>query len=64
MGCQGVTGKSVYAVLYIFPENKAKAKSVMEDIINNSGRKLASSQVYKDMFYGNEANEFNSESLI
>jgi len=40
-----------------------KAKEVMEDIINNSGKSLVSFDIYKDMFYGNEANEFNSESL-
>ena len=49
--------------LYIFPENKAKAKALMEDIINNSGKHLVSPDIYADMFYGNSANEFNSESL-
>ena len=35
----------------------------MEDIINNSGKVLASAEEYRDMFYGNALNEFNSESL-
>lgn len=49
--------------LYIFPENKEKAKAVMEDIINNSGKHLVSTDIYKDMFYGNLENEHNAESL-
>lgn len=62
-GAKGLLAKVYMQSLYIFPENKTKAKSLMEDIINNSGRQLASPEVYADMFYGNEANEFNSESL-
>ena len=41
------------------------AKTVMEDIINNSGKSLVRFDVYEKMFFGSpyEANEFNSESL-
>ncbi len=60
---KGLLAKVYMQSLYIFPENKTKAKTLMEDIINNSGKKLATPEVYQDMFYGNDANEFNSESL-
>lgn len=60
---KGLLAKMYMQSLYIFPENKTKAKALMEDIINNSGKKLVSPDVYSDMFYGNEANEFNTESL-
>jgi hypothetical protein len=60
---KGLLAKVYMQSLYIFPENKAKGKALMEDIINNSGKKLATPEVYKDMFYGNALNEFNSESI-
>jgi hypothetical protein len=60
---KGLLAKVYMQSLYIFPENKSKAKLLMEDIIANSGKALAVHEVYVDMFYGNEANEFNSESL-
>jgi starch-binding outer membrane protein, SusD/RagB family len=60
---KGLLAKVYMQSLYIFPENKAKVKALMEDIINNSGKQLVSNDIYKDMFYGNELNEFNSESL-
>lgn len=60
---KGLLAKVYMQSLYIFPENKAKAKTLMESIINSSGKKLATPEVYNDMFFGNDANEFNSESL-
>ncbi len=60
---KGLLAKVYMQTLYIFPENKTAAKVLMEDIINNSGRMLASPEDYKDMFYGNPVNEFNSESI-
>jgi hypothetical protein len=60
---KGLLAKVYMQSLYIFPENKAKCKALMEEIITQSGKKLVSPEVYKDMFYGNELNEFNSESL-
>ena len=60
---KGLLAKVYMQSLYIFPENKAKAKTLMEDIFSNSGKQLATPEVYADMFFGNEANEFNSESL-
>ncbi|HCE57182.1 MAG TPA: hypothetical protein DER09_05095 [Prolixibacteraceae bacterium] len=60
---KGLLAKVYMQSLYIFPENKVKAKTLMENIINSSGKKLATPEVYSDMFFGNDANEFNSESL-
>ena len=60
---KGLLAKIYMQSLYIFPDNKAKAKTLMEDIINNSGKRLVTPDIYADMFYGNPANEFNSESL-
>ncbi|NLI71394.1 MAG: RagB/SusD family nutrient uptake outer membrane protein [Bacteroidales bacterium] len=60
---KGLLAKVYMQAAYINSDYKVKAKSVLEDIINNSGKKLASPDVYKDMFYGNPENEFNSESL-
>ena len=60
---KGLLAKVYMQSLYIFPENKVKAKTLMENIINSSGKKLATPEVYRDMFFGNDANEFNSESL-
>ncbi|MCI7575306.1 MAG: RagB/SusD family nutrient uptake outer membrane protein [Bacteroidales bacterium] len=60
---KGLLAKVYMQSLYIFPENKDKAKTLMEDIINNSGKALVSYDIYSDMFFGNEANEHNIESL-
>ncbi|MDA3824022.1 MAG: RagB/SusD family nutrient uptake outer membrane protein [Bacteroidales bacterium] len=60
---KGMLAKVYMQSLAIFPENKATAKTLMEEIINSSGKDLASSEVYQDMFFGNDLNEFNSESL-
>ncbi|MDR2806000.1 MAG: RagB/SusD family nutrient uptake outer membrane protein [Dysgonamonadaceae bacterium] len=60
---KGLLAKVYMQAAYIFPEYKTKAKALMEDIINRSGKHLVTPEVYRDMFYGNEANEFNSESL-
>lgn len=60
---KGLLAKVYMQSLYIFPENKAKAKSIMEDIFASSGKRLVTPEVYRDMFYGNPANEFNAESL-
>lgn len=60
---KGLLSKVYMQSLNIFPENKAKAKALMEEIINSSGKELVSTDIYADMFYGNADNEFNSESL-
>lgn len=60
---KGLLAKVYMQSLYLFPENKTVAKALMEDIILNSGKQLVSYDIYADMFYGNEANEHNEESL-
>lgn len=60
---KGLLAKVYMQSLYIFPDNKAKAKALLEDIIHNSGKRLVDYNVYADMFYGNVANEHNAESL-
>ncbi len=60
---KGLLAKVYMQSLYIFPENRDKVKALMEDIIHNSGKELVIPEIYQDMFYGNEANEFNAESL-
>ena len=60
---KGLLAKVYMQSLYIFPENRDRAKALLEDIIQNSGKHLVSSDIYKDMFFGNVANEHNAESL-
>lgn len=60
---KGLLAKVYMQSLYLFPENRDKAKALMEDIIQNSGKTLVPYEVYADMFFGNEANEHNAESL-
>ena len=60
---KGLLAKMYMQSLYLFPENAAQAQTLLEDIIHNSGKTLASYDVYQDMFFGNEANEHNIESL-
>ncbi len=60
---KGLLAKVYMQSLYIFPENRTKAQAVLEDIIKNSGKQLVPYDVYTDMFFGNEANEHNAESL-
>lgn len=59
----GLLAKVYMQSLYIYPDNKDKAQTVMEEIIHQSGKELVPYSVYADMFYGNETNEHNSESL-
>ncbi|MDR0412365.1 MAG: RagB/SusD family nutrient uptake outer membrane protein [Dysgonamonadaceae bacterium] len=60
---KGLLAKVYMQSLSIFPENKEKAKAVMEAIIRNSGKQLVPFEIYSDMFYGNAGHEFNAESL-
>ena len=60
---KGLLAKVYMQSLYLFPENRATAKALLEDIIHNSGKTLVPYDIYCDMFYGNEANEHNAESL-
>jgi hypothetical protein len=60
---KGLLAKVYMQTAAVSPEYKVKARSLMENIINNSGKRLASPEIYQDMFYGLTDNEFNSESL-
>ncbi len=60
---KAMLAKAYMQSLYIFPENKERTRALLEDIINNSGKTLVAPEIYKDMFYGNVANEHNDESL-
>lgn len=60
---KGLLAKMYMQSLYLFPENAPEAQTLLEDIIHNSGKTLASYDVYQDMFFGNESNEHNIESL-
>lgn len=60
---KGLLAKVYMQSLYLFPENRETAKALLEDIIRNSGKSLVPYDIYCDMFYGNEANEHNAESL-
>ena len=60
---KGLLAKVYMQSLYLFPENRETAKALLEDIIHNSGKSLVPYDIYCDMFYGNEANEHNAESL-
>jgi hypothetical protein len=42
----------------------AKAKPVLKDIIDNSGKGLAPYDTYKNMFFGDNAYEFTNETLF
>ena len=60
---KGLLAKIYMQSLYLFPENGQKARDLLEDIILHSGKGLVNYAVYQDMFFGNEANEHNNESL-
>lgn len=60
---KGLLAKIYMQSLYLFPDNASAARSILEDIIANSGKTLAPYDIYTDMFFGNEANEHNIESL-
>ena len=54
--------KTLLAKAYMFTLEFGKAVPVLEDIINNSGKKLVSFDIYSNMF--NSYNKFNSESIF
>lgn len=60
---KGLLAKVYMQSLYLFPGNKARARALMEEIILTSGKELVPNEVYRDMFFGNELNEFNTGSL-
>ena len=56
---KGLLGKA-----YVFTQDWAKAKTVLLDVITNSGKTLMPYAKYRDAFIGISANEFNEESLF
>jgi hypothetical protein len=56
---KGLLGKA-----YVFTKEYANAKTVLLDVINNSGKTLMPYAKYRDAFIGISANEFNEESLF
>ncbi|MDQ2720429.1 MAG: RagB/SusD family nutrient uptake outer membrane protein [Bacteroidota bacterium] len=56
---KGLLGKA-----YVFTQDWANAKTVLLDVINNSGKTLMPYSKYRDAFIGISANEFNEESLF
>ena len=56
---KGLLGKA-----YVFSKDYADAKTVLLDVITNSGKTLMSYAKYRDAFIGISANEFNEESLL
>lgn len=60
---KGLLAKVYMQSLYLFPDNREATQRLLEDIIHNSGKTLVSHEVWRDMFFGNELNEHNAESL-
>ncbi len=56
---KGLLGKA-----YVFTKDYTDAKTVLLDVINNSGKSLMPYAKYRDAFIGISANEFNEESLF
>lgn len=56
--------KAFLAKVYLFMNDKDNCKKYLEDCINNSGKSLVSYDAYKNMFNGDEAYEYNSESFF
>ncbi|GGH65295.1 hypothetical protein HNQ91_002111 [Filimonas zeae] len=56
---KGLLGKA-----YVFTQDWAKARTVLLDVITNSGKTLMPYAKYRDAFIGISANEFNEESLF
>jgi hypothetical protein len=56
---KGLLGKA-----FVFTQDWARAKTVLLDVITNSGKTLMPYSKYKDAFIGISANEFNEESLF
>jgi len=54
---KGLLGKA-----YVYTQDWADAKTVLNDVITNSGKKLMPYSTYHDAFNG--SNKFNSESLL
>ena len=58
----GWAPKALLGKAYLFTGDYQKAKAVLKDVIDHSGKSLMPFDVYKNMFNG--ANEFNNESIF
>lgn len=56
--------KALLGKAYVFTQDWAKARPLLLDVINNSGKTLMPYAKYRDAFIGITANEFNEESLF
>ena len=56
--------KSLLGKTYVFMQNWNDAKTVLKDVIDNSGKTLMPYTKYRDAFIGLDANEFNEESIF
>jgi starch-binding outer membrane protein, SusD/RagB family len=56
--------KSLLGKVYVYTQDWGNAKTVLLDVINNSGKTLMPYSKYINAFGGNSANEFNEESLF
>ncbi len=56
---KGLLGKA-----YVFRKDWADAKTVLKDVIDNSGKSLMAYDKYRNSFIGISADEFNEESLF
>lgn len=56
--------KSLLGKAYVFMQNWNDAKTVLKDVIDNSGTSLMPYAKYRDAFIGIIANEFNEESIF
>lgn len=58
------SAKGLLGKMYVFRKDWAKAKPVLKDVIDNSGKSLMPYTKLRDAFIGLSANEFNEESLF
>ena len=58
------SAKALLGKAYVFRKDWTNARTVLKDVIDNSGKKLMSYAKYHEAFVGTSANEFNEESLF
>ncbi|MHA4806874.1 RagB/SusD family nutrient uptake outer membrane protein [Flavitalea flava] len=58
------SAKALLGKVYVFTQDWANAKTVLKDVIDNSGKTLMPYEKYRASFIGIAANEFNEESLF
>lgn len=56
--------KSLLGKAYVFMQDWNNAKTVLKDVIDNSGKSLMPYAKYRDAFIGISTNEFNEESIF